>query len=275
MTFKKFKLGKIAANVSILFISSSLALILFELGIRIFLPQQVTISIAPLFKFDPVLGYWHNSNINMMVNTGEGYTHFVSDEYGYRINQKRDNDPEKPDLKILATGDSFVEALSVENKDSFTGVVGRLIEAKYNKSVKVANAGISGWDPRHYYLRACRSLNEQSFDLGLIFLYVGNDCIKIKDTSHGKVLTTEPIRPRPVKESFSRKAKLFLNKHRLSLNRFLRENSHLYTLVKTQALLMLPRYGKTIRSVIPEFIVSHRDNEARAITADLCGLIAD
>src|SRR5436309_2168566 len=86
-------------------------LLLLELSLRIFMPQLLIWDTRLVWEPVAGLGWQRRPNLNIRVNTGEREVQLITDALRHRIGR----DPEEsPDLRILAVGDSFVEALQVD-----------------------------------------------------------------------------------------------------------------------------------------------------------------
>ena len=177
-------LKKIILNLVLLIGSIVVAIILCELAVQTVAPQQLIVPNTGVWRPDSVFGYAHTPNADLRVNTGERETHFISDEYGYRINQHSAGtaEYEHADVKILAIGDSFLEALAIENEETFPEVIAQRLADTGLISVHVTNAGVGGRNPNHYYLEAKRSLQLRDYDLAVVALYTANDCVEAIDT---------------------------------------------------------------------------------------------
>jgi hypothetical protein len=48
--------------------------------------------------------------------------------------------------------------------------------------VRAVNAGVASWGPNYYYLESKRALAERNYDLGIVFITMGNDLYSGLDT---------------------------------------------------------------------------------------------
>jgi len=254
-------------------ITSSLALFLAllgaELGLRVFAPQEVAVVRRGLFTPDDTFGYRRAPNLNVQINTGERDVWLVTDEKGHRVAKNApasDNDA----VRVLAVGDSFVEALSVEYERTFSALIEAALRRELNRSVKVVNAGVGAWEPSHYLLEARRELADSNYDLVLVCLYLGND---LKPTRSGY------FRPAPnnARDSFFRiPRRLAAEEFRQSLadplKSVLEQYSHLYVLARNVRYTHFELVDS--RKVVQDYARSGRGASPFDIAADVCADLA-
>ncbi|MCX6639154.1 MAG: SGNH/GDSL hydrolase family protein [bacterium] len=253
-------------------ISFTICLILGEIAVRIVAPQQLINYDVLLYRSDSLFIWRRFENINVIYNNGEGNHHIITDQFGYRINYTKPN-PDNPDYSILAIGDSFLEAVSVENEETMPVVLAELLTKKFGIKVRATNAGISGWCPNQYYLETKRSLAMNKYDLGLIFIYLSNDFItRIDTTANDNETHTRRDLPLGVKVKRWCRTNL-ITPIITPIQKFLEGNSHLYTLFKHVCYSFASRIGKTMSYINPEFRISQRTSPRWTVTADLCQLI--
>jgi hypothetical protein len=246
-------------------------IVLGEIVVRIVATQQLVTPDPGIWYYDSQFGFSHLPNVDLMINHGEGLHHFITDRHGYRINCE-DDLPDResaPDLSILAIGDSYLESVSVENEETVPELLRGLFCEKYPLTVHATNAGVSSRDPCQYYLEAKRSLALQKYDLGLVFLYMGNDIISRIDTSS----RPDPARQRrgsSLKFGSRRWVGVKIGK---PVKHFLETNSHLFILFKNVVWAIAPRFGKSMGGLSKDWFVSNRSESRWAITADACQLI--
>ena len=159
--------------------STLVSLVLAEMCIRLFLPEQLITRYSKIWRPDETFGWRHQENITTLINSGEGVVHYVTDKHGYRVNwmdEKTENPRFKEGKSILFLGDSFIEAIQVENRFTIPQVIKRRLTTHQKMNILVTNAGVGGWNPNHYFLEAQR-LGHQTYDLAIIFLWVANDII--------------------------------------------------------------------------------------------------
>jgi lysophospholipase L1-like esterase len=258
-------------NLLLLSVSLVISLLLGEAFVRFFVPQQLIYLNPEIWRPDDTIGWRHQENVNTEVNFGEGMVHFVTDENGYRVNYGQDrNNKGRDDISILMIGDSYLEALSVENKDAIPDVVRQLLTEKYNKTFHVTNSGVGGWSPNHYLIEAKDALKKKNYDLGIVFLYIGNDIIKTKKDSF-------PPRQEGKRHHF-RLPNNFTQKELIDailypVNDFLETRSHLYILLKTNFQTTLARLGLTAAYFPPVFKKELRESQRWDTTAEVCKTI--
>ena len=93
--------------------SCGIALLLAELIVRLFLPQSLILPRPDVWYPVAGLGWNRAANLDTKVNFGgAGQVRLITDGEGNRIGAN--GKVQDPELRILALGDSFVEALQVE-----------------------------------------------------------------------------------------------------------------------------------------------------------------
>lgn len=165
----------------LLFLAALLiGLFLAEGFIRLFMPQKLITRYSHVWRPDDISGWRRRENLNTTINSGERLVHFVTDDNGYRINwEEREYDGFERQISILAIGDSFLEAVQVENRYTIPQIIKKKLSSKYKISVSVTNDSAGHWNPNHYYIEA-RRLAGNGYDLAIIFLCVSNDIVSSK-----------------------------------------------------------------------------------------------
>jgi hypothetical protein len=168
------------ANLLLLGVSSILALLLVEGGLRLggFAPQR---SRLQTYEFDEVLGWKPRASHRTFRSTSQyaHFTYFDADSFACpanRLEQHADRSVES----IALIGDSFVEGYYLPYEETFAA---RLAE---NTGLQVLNLGVSGYSPGQYLLRGRRHLGEFRLAAVVVFLFPFNDLPYIdRDTYQG------------------------------------------------------------------------------------------
>ncbi len=121
-------------NAFVLVISICCSLLLAEAMVRFAAPQQLVIMRSDIWQPDDGLGWRHRANVDTVVNTGEKTVRFFTDANGYRVNGNA-TETKEYEARILVLGDSFLEALQVENEFTIPEVIVQDFEKKYGKNV--------------------------------------------------------------------------------------------------------------------------------------------
>jgi hypothetical protein len=264
------KLKTLALRASLLLTSLLVTLLILEVVVRIFIPQQLIVRRPNMYKPDTNgLGWKHQANVSTVVNTGEGEVHFYSDEKGFRV-ASADQPPRSPDYKVLALGDSFLEALQVEYEDTMTAYVERELSAQLGSEVQVVNTGVSGWDPNQYLMQAKEELANEKYDLVLVFLYSPNDIIE----KHVEAYPPRNPSKRPLRLPESLSKDELVNSLLYPINDILEERSQLFVFARNSSEVILAKVGLS-RYYFPKWLrLAYADSPAWAVTADVCALIA-
>ena len=252
-------------NFLLLFISTSLVFILIECTVRIFFPQNLIYYNYDIWRPDDLYGWRHNENAKTKFNgAGAGVVNFVSDENGFRVNVKKDDDAIHYKYEILALGDSFLEALQVENKDTFIELAKKKIQIDGN--VNFYNTGVGGWDPNHYLIQTKEFLINNKVDLGIIFFYVGNDVVHYN---------SDKISPRKMSASkfhfpsdFSYRS--FIKSILRPLNDRLERKSHFFLFLKDRFSNFLTKLGLSARYFPSIFYINEKNAYKWENTVNIC-----
>jgi hypothetical protein len=215
-------------------------LALGEIAIRLVSPQQLIVPNDDIWRPDSVIGWRHVENADTHINTGERTVRFRTDANGYRIGEEENVDSHEPGPKILVIGDSFVEATAVEAEQTFAAV----LEARLRKSTGlravVVNAGVGGWDPNQYLREARTALSENTYQLAVFCLYVGNDIVSRRRHTFDPSTVS-------ARSSFQWPAGLSLGDVRDAwlrpANDVLETRSHLFVLLKNSSRNLATRLG--------------------------------
>jgi hypothetical protein len=190
----------------------------------------------------------------------------VTDNNGYRVNKNIPKNREA-DLSILALGDSFLEALQVENVFTIPEIIRQNLEKKHDITVQADNAGVTGWDPNHYYLEAKNALARKKYDLGIVFLFVANDIVRYEADSF-------PERNPLIRHNFYIPRSLnwdgIVGSFFYPLNDILETKSHLFILVKKSIRFQLAKIGLTARYFPSIFMKNEDDLLKQSTTAKIC-----
>lgn len=220
-------------NLLLIFISTGLTLLLAEGIIRVLWPQNLIYHNDAVWRPDAKFGWRHHEDANTKINFGQAEVTFRTNEEGFRINARKDENQKASKQSILVLGDSFLEAVQVESRNT----VPQVLQTELNKQSKIDsrfyNAGVSGWGPNHYFLETQRVLakGEPEIDRVLVFLYLANDIVREEVTffQEKDKHNTHSFR---MPQSFSKRE--FVRGVFYPINDFLDKKSHLYALIKAK-----------------------------------------
>lgn len=262
---------KTSANLAMFCISLFIALVLGEFIIRWVKPQQLIVLNNDIWQPDSTYGWSTKPLVNTMVNTGEKPVHFYSDEHGFRISSpeqaKQANDSV---FSVLTLGDSFLEAAQVENEYTMNEQMASMLKEQNGKQVYFANTGVGGWSPNQYLLRARSELKRRKYDLGIVYIFTGNDIIGKLDT------LLQPKAP-SIDHKFGFPRLFVLNSWKKKvfypLNDYLERHSHLFILAKNSLQVLLTKAGFSAVYFPKSFIQSDDVLQAYEVTQTACSLI--
>ena len=124
-------------NGSLTLAATALTVAFMELGVRLFAPQPVAVSLQDRYglamHWPGLTAYLPQSGLTASFNSAG----MRDREHGY----------EKPPgvFRVLVLGDSFMEALQVPFESSLPSLLERALHQQTGKTIEVINAGTSGW----------------------------------------------------------------------------------------------------------------------------------
>ncbi len=169
----QLSIKKIAYNLIVLFISIIVAIILGEIIIRIFIPQQESMR---WFKSDAKYGYTLKRNFHQKYHyLGSDFVMEVqTNSLGHRYKEYDSLTFNDPNIKkILLIGDSFTFGYGINLEDQFGFNLEKLLN-KSNDNFMIINAGVGGWGTLQ---ATCYANDNFSFfkpDI-IIYTFCGND----------------------------------------------------------------------------------------------------
>ncbi len=220
----------------------AVSLVLVETLLRLLLPQQLVSLDGPrIWRPDDELGWRMRPHLDTFVNTGEGNVRLVTDARGMRA-ATRDSPRRVPaPFRILAVGDSFVEALGVDYESTIPRRIEADLSRLLDRSVSVSALAASGWNPHQYLLAARQELRAQRYDLGMVFLYTGNDIVAgTPDVTSAQIGRKHQF---GLPAAWSKNA--WTRSVLYPLNDFLERRSHLFVFLKIRGATVLARLGLT------------------------------
>jgi lysophospholipase L1-like esterase len=263
MTWKRVVLF----NVVLIAISCGFAAGVGEVAIRMVAPQQLIVIRPDLWQPADTVGYLRRPNVNASVNVGEGSVKLITDQDGFRIGAQG----RRSGIPVLLLGDSFMEALQVEHENSLAGLLEAALSSG-EKTVAVRNAGVSGFAPSQYLVRAKTLLPREDYRLVVTAVYVGNDAQQQR-------LDYVPPRQQAERHHF-RLPKAISRKEIVDaglrpVNDALEGKSHLFILLRNQLGTLRMKAGVSPLYFPQEFRKSEATSQRWALTADICREISE
>src|SRR5262245_28873057 len=240
-------------------------LLLLELGLRIVMPQPLAWDTGLVWEPAADLGWQRRPNLNIRVNTGEREVQVISDTLRHRIGTVPD---ESADVRILAVGDSFVEALQVDHAQTMTTLLAKGVGTALGQKVVAINAGVGGWDPNQYRIAVKQELQRTSYSLVLVFVYLENDLVERRVESFPP--TERLTAPQPRYDTVRRT----LNTLLLLGQAWLRQHSHLYIFYVNSVELRKMRAGLRTRHFLSNIMLSNAASPDWHVTGEVLAEIA-
>lgn len=255
--------GKLVGIAALVAASLAMAVLLAEVSVRILAPQQLILIRPDLWQPADTVGWAHRPDVSVRINTGERAVTVFTDHQGFRVGK---DGPTKAATEVLLLGDSFMEALQVEHEETTAYLLERTLSRLLARPVGVRNAGVVGWDPNQYLLRARQLLEQNRFALVVVAIFVGNDAVSER---------VDYMRPRaPVRRAQFRFPRSLSRADVVDalfapVNDGLEVRSHLYTLLKHQLSVLRMRLGLTAQYFPVEYLASEVNSPRWRVTADL------
>lgn len=153
-------------NLLLLFISTTLILVICEIAIRLFLPQISDHDV--MFQFDQELGWGFIPDKKGSIVYDGVVNHTIQiNQDGFRDIPFQDK---TNDTKIMVIGDSFVSNISVDQNEVFTQVIENKLE-----NTSVYNFGVNGYGQVQEYLLLKKWVPKIQPDLIVVMVYLRND----------------------------------------------------------------------------------------------------
>lgn len=257
-------------NGALLAGSLVVALLLGEIVVRIFVPQQLIMIRPDIWEPADTLGYVARPNVNTTVNTGERTVHLYTDSLGMRVGAGGRTHAHAK-TRVLVMGDSFMEALQVEYPQSFPALLEEGLTRRLGRPVSVWDAGVDGWDPPQYLVRTRQILAHHSFNLVVVALYLGNDL----------VISPRAYRPprHPAERHHFRLPRNLSRKEIVDatlypINDFLEVRSQLFIFFRTRLRTLLTRLGLSAMDIPVGILRRDASSPMWNVTAHVCANIA-
>ncbi|MEO8449054.1 MAG: hypothetical protein ABI647_04645 [Gemmatimonadota bacterium] len=241
----------------LLVVATSVSLQLGEVVVRIAAPQHLIVAQPGLFEPVDSVGWIFRPNISLPVSTGERVVEVHTDRERFRTGRAGRREGAR---EVLLLGDSFLAALQVEHEQSVTG----LLEQALGDSVAFRNAGVPGWGPSQYLIRARGLLRAGRFGAVAVFVYIGNDI----DAKRRQYYPPHAIDQRARLRIPARLAwKRIVNAIVLPLNDWLKEHSHAFVLIKNRTLVLRMKLGLAPTYFPQDFLRTASGSERWSTTA--------
>jgi len=255
------------AALLLLTISGGLTLLLCEVAIRLIAPQQLVVIRPDIWQPADSVGWLTRPNAHVAVNTGERTVSLITDSAGFRVGGR----PAATDgLRVLLIGDSFMQALQVEHEQSVAALLEDTLSRALGQPVAVRNAGVDGWDPPQYLIRARTLLDRGRYDALVVTLFTGNDIV-------GREIPYLPPRQanatRRLRWPGSASWASFVDAVLYPINDWLDRKSHLFTFTKRRLETLRMRLGLSAEYFPTEFLKSSLDDARWEVTAGIVAAI--
>lgn len=283
MSLRRSRLRCILERLALLSLGLFLASLLSEAVVRWAAPQQLVVIRPDIWRPDASgLGWRRAPNLETRVNTGERTVELFTDARGRRVGAG--GPAASPHIRILAIGDSFLEALQVEYEASIPGLLESDLGARLGAPVEVANTGVGGYGPNHYLRLARTELLEGAYDGMLVFLFLGND---VATHRRDTIPASMPVTRHALRWPRALRAHELIDAWLHPLNDYLEQRSHAFVLLRgsfpvvKRRLVAIRRAAKGETSS-PEALFRHHvtnpamdDSPRWALTAEICAEIGE
>ena len=155
-------------------------LLVLEVLVRVVAPQPLSIFRPDVWTPVDGLGHRLAPNLDTHVSTGERSIRLFTDAHGHRTG---DSQPSDPTWRILAIGDSYLEAMQVSYADTMTARLEQSLTKSLGTNVAIVNTGCATYNPNQYLMKAKRELATEKYHMMLVFICISNDIVTEK-TNH-------------------------------------------------------------------------------------------
>ncbi len=260
---KRPRLRVVFFNAVLLLVSLLFAAGFAEIAVRAVRPQQLILIRPDLWQPADTVGWLRRPNVDATVNTGQGTVRLITDHDGFRIGTAG----RVAGVPVLLLGDSFVEALQVEHEESLAGLLESELSQTTGQTVAVRNAGIGGWSPSQYLIRARSVLPQENYRLVITAIYIGND-IRTERTDYVAPRQSVERHRFHLPRQFNRAA--LVDAALMPLNDALEEHSHLYIMLRNRLNTLRMKVGMSPLYFPREFLKEEATSDRWGITADVC-----
>ena len=123
---------------------------------------------------DEALGHFHVPNFDGWIKAPEFTTHVKIDQLGLR-DRRQSYDKPAGTFRVLFLGDSFVEAVQVQQEQGVAEQLERALNQDAAQPVEVINAGVAAYGTGQEYLLLDQIGEQFHPDVVLLLFFVGND----------------------------------------------------------------------------------------------------
>ena len=176
---KRSRSTRFLINAALTMASVLVLVIVLEIAVRVFLPQRHGLAYT---HFDPELGWMQKPNSEYYYQReNKQPSHVSTNAHGLRTPdiplQKEDSV-----FRVLFIGDSFVQALAVDDDSTFC----RRLELALNEQTddhefQIVNGGVDGFSPVQEMLLLERFISVYNPDLVVQLFFAGNDFVDNAD----------------------------------------------------------------------------------------------
>lgn len=215
---KTKKIKGIFSNILLLFITIIVFLIVIEILLRIFYPQNLNIT-----RLDSEKIFELKPNIESILKRQEFITNVKINSQGLR---DREYDLKKPNdtTRIAVVGDSFVFGFGVELNETMVKILENKSSSRLNKNYEVINFGVSAYGTEQEYILIKDSVINYNPDI-IILAFSLNDIkenvkFNLFDIKNNTLIRNPPQKILPI----------------LKLRNYISWHSHLYSLIYFSAI---------------------------------------
>ena len=264
---------RILTNLTLLAAALIIGIFICEITVRVFIPQQLIKVQDDVWAPDSVLGWRIKENMDVWVNTGDETVRIITDDNGHRIgSEDLAERSRKAEKSLLVLGDSFVQGFEVDNSATIPSCLARKLTQKSGVATACVNAGVRGYNPGQYYKAAKKELKRKEYDMGVVCLWIGDDCYPDIDTTfspHNIVTRHYFTFPEALNWNAIITSMLY------PFNDMMETRSHLFVLLKTRFENILSKFGLTAKDFPDLFFKSERNSSRWKDTAKTCGFIQE
>ncbi len=179
------KIKEVTFKIIIFGCSVIIFLLLFELAIRVLVPQRTLSelrSASPaIFEKGEYISWQFKPNSTGRMSTGEFDVLYNINAFGLRDKHRNLTKAENI-TRILVLGDSFTEGYSVKQNETYSFFLEQILNNGSN-TFEIWNGGVSGYSQDTEYVYLKNNIGKIMPNIVLLGFYVGNDIIDLCQNS--------------------------------------------------------------------------------------------
>lgn len=154
-TMQKFIFMALVQLALILIFYAFLSVRFITVAVTLYLLLSVNLILTFIDSIHPAIGLRPNLDKYIQVHGDvivgvNGIKHISTDSHGFRVTRKIDYESNSA-IRIFAIGGSTTEQIHLDDMETWTAILEKLLQGKTSKEIQVINAGVSGPRAEQHY----------------------------------------------------------------------------------------------------------------------------